>query len=103
MIIADITQVLNTEIFLHKKDPSSLLAMERFDLSEAFPPYLLVRGLEDWFTEEMLEEHFEAEAQGAKIESVDVTGSEAKIVFSNPQGIISMVASLSDEREEGGR
>ncbi len=99
MIIADITQVLNTEIFLHKKDPSSLLAMERFDLSdlEAFPPYLLVRGLEDWFTEEMLEEHFEAEAQGAKIKSVDVTGSEAKIVFADPQG--SMVATLRRGRE----
>ncbi len=61
--IADITQVLNTEIFLLKKDPSSQLTMERLDLSEVFPPYLLVRGLEDW---EMLKKHFKAEAQGAK-------------------------------------
>lgn len=62
--------------------------MERFDLMEVWRPYLIARGLEEWIDKDMIAEHFEAEANGAKVELVEVLerGREAKISFRTPQG-----------------
>ena len=55
---------------------------------EVWRPYLVARGLEEWIDDSMIAEHFEAEANGAKVECVEVVerGTEAKISFCNPQG-----------------
>ena len=55
---------------------------------ECFEVWLLVRGLEDWIDKASIAEHFEAEANGAKIEYIelDKEGTEARIMFIDPQG-----------------
>lgn len=64
------------------------LLMERIDLVEVWRPYLIARGLEEWIEKDMIAQHFQAEAGGAKVELVEVLerGREAKISFNNPQG-----------------
>ena len=81
----DISKVLSG-LTLEKAKPP--LLVERFDLMEVWRPYLIARGLEEWITKDVIEEHFAAEAGGAKVESVEVRerGREAKVVFLNPQG-----------------
>ena len=54
---------------------------------EVWRPYLIVRGLEDWIAKEIVEEHFEDTASGAKIESIEIENDEAKIMFMNSQSI----------------
>lgn len=88
MVIADIDKILSNKIILNKAMKLPLI-MERFDLIEVWRPYLFVRGLEYWIDKDSIAEHFEAEANGAKIEYVelDKKGTEARIMFTDPQGI----------------
>ena len=37
--------------------------------------------------EDILKQHFQAEANGAEVASVTIAGTEAQIIFTNPQGI----------------
>lgn len=60
--------------------------MERFDLTEVWRPYLVVRGLEEWIEKDFIEEHFREISKGAAIEYVEIEGTEAKIMFLNSQG-----------------
>lgn len=84
---ADIDKVLSNEIFLNNAMKLPLI-IERFDLMEVWCPYLFVRGLEDWINKDSIAEHFEAEANGAKVEYVelDKEGTEARVMFIDPQG-----------------
>ncbi len=90
---SDITKVLSCEVNLGKGKPP--LIVERFDLMQVWCPYLIVKGLEfeDMFedtddVEEMIKDHFEDIANGAKIESIELKGTEAQISFLQPQGMI---------------
>ena len=71
------------------------MLVEHIDLVEVWRPYLIARGLEEWIDKETIAEHFEAEANGAKVELVEVLerGREAKIFFYNPQGKIKSILS----------
>ena len=82
-LFPDIDKILNSELKLAKAGPP--LAVERCDLVDVWRPYLVVRGLEDWISKEIIEEHFEETANGAKIESIEIHDCEAKIVFINSQ------------------
>lgn len=65
--------------------------MERFDLTEVWRPYLIVRGLEEWIDKDLVADHFKESANGAAIEFVEVHDNEAKIMFLNPQGIAGLL------------
>ena len=60
---------------------------------EVWRPFLIVRGIEfeeeeeDMIDEEMVKDHFEA-ISGAKIEVIELKGTEAKISFIHPEGIV---------------
>ena len=60
--------------------------------TEVCHPFLLVRGWDkEWNDimdmEDILKQHFQAEANGAEVASVAIAGTEAQIIFTNPQGI----------------
>lgn len=61
--------------------------MKRFDLMEVCHPYLIARGVEEWITSDVIKDHFEAEANGATVEFIEMHGTNARITFINPQGI----------------
>ena len=86
--------MLSSSLNLRKGQPP--LVMERFDLLEVWRPYLIVKGLEEWMIEDvdMIKDHFQAEANGAQIQSIDVHGSETIIMFASPQGTKPALGSL---------
>jgi hypothetical protein len=63
--------------------------MKHIDLTEVWRPYLVARGLEDWIEKSVIEDHFKDLAKGAAIEYVviEAEGTEAKIMFQDPQGM----------------
>ena len=65
------------------------LAIEEIDLSQVYQPYLIVRGLPPFMSEqkEFLKSHFET-LSSTKIQSLDVRGSEASIHFVDRNGML---------------
>ena len=87
ILTSDIDRVLSSSLNLHRDQPP--LVVEQFDLKKVWHPYLIVKGLEEWMIEDidMIKNHFQAEANGAQIQSIEVHGSETIIImFASPQG-----------------
>ena len=77
---------------LNLKKASPPLVVEHFDLMQVWRPFLIVKGLEfeeeDEISDELIKDEFESLAGGAKIESIKLNGTEAKISFLHPPGIV---------------
>lgn len=54
--------------------------------------YLIVKGLDDWITDSMVKENFEAESNGERVEFVDVKAGTAVVKFACPKGILLVAA-----------
>ena len=67
--------------------------MECIDLMAVRRSYLIVKGLEDWITCDMIEDHFVAESKGERVESVaiDTTAGTAVVKFACPKGSLTAV------------
>ena len=79
-----IKELMSAEISLRKKQP---LIKEEIDLMEIKIPYLIVYGLEDWMSHEVIEEHFQ-EITKEKVLSVLLSDDAvtATVKFVDPKG-----------------
>lgn len=82
----DIEKLLASVIYLRKGHTP--LITECIDLMDVRKSYLIVKGLEDWITADLIEEHFAAEANGERVESVEMVEAGIAVVkFARPKGI----------------
>ena len=82
LLNAVISQVVSKSHTLRK----TLVTVEEVDLLRVWQPYLIVRGFPPFVNEQMLKNHFKGTANGAEVESVELKGSEAHIVYEDPKG-----------------
>ena len=61
------------------------VTVEEIDLHQVWQPYLVVKGFPPFVTVQLLKQHFEKVASGAEIQSVEIKGGEASIVYVNPK------------------
>ena len=80
----DVKELMSEEISLRRNQE---LVKEEIDLMEVKLPYLIVYGLEDWMSDEIIEEHFQYVTQ-EKVQSVVLSddAATATVKFVDPKG-----------------
>ena len=61
------------------------VTVEEIDLHQVWQPYLIVKGFPPFVNDQLLKQHFGKVASGAEIQSVEIKGGEASIVYVNPK------------------
>ena len=79
-----VKELMSAEISLRRNQP---LVKEEIDLMEIKIPYLIVCDLEDWMSDEIIEEHFQ-EVTKEKVQSVVLSddAATATVKFVDPKG-----------------
>ena len=85
LINAAITCLLRKPIVLH----GHTLSIEEIDLNQIYRPYLIVRGIPSFMSQqiEFLKSHFETKSS-AQVQSIEFKGAEALIHFADPRGML---------------
>ena len=85
LIDAAIACLLRKPVVLH----GLTLSIEEIDLNQVYRPFLIVRGLPPFMSQqtEYLKSHFET-LSNAQIQSVEFKGAEALVHFADPRGML---------------
>ena len=75
---------MKTDVSLRRNQ--QVLIKEHINLLDVKTPYLLVNGVYDWMTEEVIMDHFASITEEKVDTVVIVDGTTAEVAFNNPKG-----------------
>ncbi len=91
--VVDLEKLLSSSISLSRKlKKKPPVVMVKIDLVDIKLFYLTVKGLEEWMDEDMVRDHFKAEAKGEDMESVVIKDGTAVIKFARPRGTVEEIS-----------
>ena len=61
------------------------VTVDEIDLHQVWLPYLIVKGFPPFVNDQLLKQHFEKVTSNAEIQSIEIKGGEASIVYVNPK------------------